>query len=370
MRVYYTGNVIVCCMLTLITGFMCRASELGTMPPEAHVFYYGWYGNPETDGAWRAWNHQIILRNGQGGVYTPPEDIGANFYPADGLYSSNSRADVSRQMEQLKRGGVGVIAATWWGIGDYSDKSLAVLFDVADEHGLKVCFHIEPFPGRNAATTHDALIYLLDKYGNHRALYRCAARANRPLIYLYDSYLSPAADWATLFTPDGARTVRNTPHDVVAIALWVKEKEEAFMLEGGFDGFYTYFATDGFTYGSTPDNWPRLARWARAHDLLFIPSVGPGYVDTRIRPWNNANTRDREQGAYYDRMFRAAIETDTPVISITSFNEWHEGTQIEPARPKEIPGYVYEDYAPREPEYYLDRTGYWMNQWKTKEKTP
>ncbi len=27
---------------------------------EAHVFYYAWYGNPETDGDYKHWNHEII----------------------------------------------------------------------------------------------------------------------------------------------------------------------------------------------------------------------------------------------------------------------------------------------------------------------
>ncbi len=45
-------------------------------------------------------------------------------------------------------------------------------------------------------------------------------------------------------------------------------------------------------------------------------------------------------------------------VSITSFNEWHEGTHIEPAVPRQIPGFKYRDYTLHYPEYYLDRTGY------------
>lgn len=364
------GRLIRRCLLSLFAGGAVMAASFADAPREAHVFYYGWYGNPETDGAWRAWNHHILLRMGHGPAYTPPEDIGANFYPADGLYSSNSRADVTRQAQQMNQAGIDVIVATWWGIDDYTDQSLELLFDVAAEHGLRVAFHIEPFPGRDAASTRKALIYLLDKYGDHPALYRSAALDNRPMIYLYDSYLSPAEDWASIFTADGPHTIRGTQYDVVALGLWVKADEAAFMLDGGFDGFYTYFATDGFTYGSTPANWPRLAQWARKHKLLFVPSVGPGYIDTRIRPWNEKNTRGREAGAYYDRMFRAAVETAMPVISITSFNEWHEGTQIEPALSKTISGYAYEDYAPHPPTYYLERTRHWIDQWKNQEHTP
>lgn len=63
-------------------------------------------------------------------------------------------------------------------------------------------------------------------------------------------------------------------------------------------------------------------------------------------------------------MWRAALEVAPPLIAITSFNEWHEGTQIEPAVPKSIPGYTYEDYRPLAPDFYLDRTAHWVRQWK------
>jgi hypothetical protein len=71
-------------------------------------------------------------------------------------------------------------------------------------------------------------------------------------------------------------------------------------------GFYTYFAVDGFTDGSTTANWAALEAWADEHELLFIPCVGPGYIDTRVRPWNERNTRSREEGAYYGMDFLEA----------------------------------------------------------------
>ena len=58
-------------------------------------------------------------------------------------------------------------------------------------------------------------------------------------------------------------------------------------------------------------------------------------------------------------MFRTAISVQPPFVGITSFNEWHEGTQIEPAIPKKIDGYTYESFSPLLPEHYLDRTAEW-----------
>jgi len=329
---------------------------------DIHAFYYPWYGNPQTDKSYYHWSHQQFVKKGTPKNYPGGDDIAADFYPKLGCYSSNSDKDLNAHMQMLRQAQVGVICASWWGKNSYTDKAVPRLLDVAARHNLKVCFHIEPFPGRNALTTRDAIVYIIDEYGSHSAFYRYGKDEPHPMFYVYDSYLTPAKQWRTILSPNGSHTIRNTKYDSIVIGLWVKEHEQAFMAEGHFDGYYTYFATDGFTYGSTIKNWPKLAEWAQQNNKLYIPSVGPGYVDLRIRPWNSVNTRARENGAYYDREFAAAIAIRPQIISITSFNEWHEGTQIEPAVPKQIPGFKYCDYTPHSPEYYLDRTRYWVRQ--------
>ena len=50
---------------------------------------------------------------------------------------------------------------------------------------------------------------------------------------------------------------------------------------GNFDGFYTYFSSNGFTEASTTLNWDHLAQIAIEKNLIFIPCVGPGYNDER-----------------------------------------------------------------------------------------
>ena len=79
------------------------------------------------------------------------------------------------------------------------------------------------------------------------------------------------------------------------------------------------------------------------------------------RPWNAKNKKERENGGYYDQMWTAAHNIQPAMISITSFNEWHEGTQIEPAVPKILDSYTYSDYTPLEPDYYLKKTKEWID---------
>lgn len=105
--------------------------------------------------------------------------------------------------------------------------------------------------------------------------------------------------------------------------------------------------------GSNPwFNW--LWFGTRTPGLLFAPSVGPGYEDTGVRPWNGKTTRRRDAGRYYGDAWRAALRSRPHLVSVTSFNEWHEGTQIEPAVPFQRPGLRYNDYAPKVLSTYLN----------------
>lgn len=347
-----------------IFGTYCESSEKSPkvsplINENIFGFYYNWYGNTEIDGKEIHWAHQVIPQNkNQSVTETIPgkENLASNFYPQLKNYSSNDPAIIAKHMKMYARAGMGVVAVTWWGDHYQGAESLPTLFDEAHKNDLKVCFHIEPYGGRSAQSVRENIQHFIEKFGQHPALYRLHGK---PLFFLYDSYLIPAEEWATLLKPEGSITIRNTNLDSEIIGLWVGKGKEDYFLQSGMDGFYTYFASTGFTYGSTPSNWSYLQTWASKNGLLFIPCVGPGYIDSRVRPWNNVNTRDRDDGKYYDRMFDAAIKSNAKFIGITSFNEWHEGTQIEPAIPFDIPEFDYLDYGSLGPDFYLDRTAYW-----------
>ena len=164
----------------------------------------------------------------------------------------NDRALLNIHMQQLIRSRVGVICVSWWGQDSFTDRALPLLFQAAEEHDIQICFHIEPHlgaDGRNAKTVRQSIVYLLDKYGKSSALYRAKTHGNRPVFYVYDSYLTPAAEWATILSPSGESTLRHTKYDSVVIGLWVKRNEKAFFLHGHFDGFYTYFASNALRTG-------------------------------------------------------------------------------------------------------------------------
>ena len=81
-------------------------------------------------------------------------------------------------------------------------------------------------------------------------------------------------------------------------------------------------------------------------------------------------TRNRRKGHYYESAWDAALQTSPRFVSITSFNEWHEGTQIEKAVPSQTKlsarkNFTYLDYAPNQPEFYLTLTKKWIKKFSS-----
>ena len=74
-------------------------------------------------------------------------------------------------------------------------------------------------------------------------------------------------------------------------------------------------------------------RVAREHGLGFIPNVMPGYDDTPLRGEERVTVNRRHGQFYRDSWDSAApfVKADQPFVLITSFNEWHEGTELEPS---------------------------------------
>ena len=338
----------------------------------AHVFYYMWWGNPEHDDQWVHWNHRFLshwdpntAKQYPQGTHEPPDDLGSSFYPELGPYSSKDPEVIDTHMQQIRDADIGVVVVSWYpqGLGDENGKPvdplIPVLLDKAHEYSLKVALHIEPYAGRSARTVLKDIEYLHRHYASHPAYFKISVSGKDalPVVYIYDSYKTPASDWAEIFSHRGFLSIRGTKNDIVAVSLFVHKDHESLVTKGGFNGFYTYFTTDRFSFGSSLKNWKYLSEFASRNRLLFIPSVGPGYDDSQVRPWNQVNWRNRESGMYYTRSFKAAISLRPRFLSISTFNEWHEGTQIEPAVPKEREdGDAYLDYSPADSDYYLQQT--------------
>jgi hypothetical protein len=258
-------------------------------PPRSAIFFYPWYSNMRHDGTYAHWT-----QNG----HQPPFDVASQFYPLRGPYSSGDPRVLSAQMHDIAWAGVDEVVSSWWGLGSEEDIRLPEVIRAAKQYNLRVGVQLEPYPGRTVASVGADLVYL-------RSL---GIRD----VYIYRSHDFPAEQWWDVTRqPNGMR-------------LFGQTNLVGFAARAGFTGFYTY---DILIYDGA--KFDRLCRQARAAGILCAPSVGPGYEaaaatgDTRIKP--------RLDGGTYDSMWRAANDAGADIVTITSYNEWSEGTQIEPA---------------------------------------
>jgi hypothetical protein len=60
----------------------------------------------------------------------------------------------------------------------------------------------------------------------------------------------------------------------------------------------------------------------------FVATVMPGYDDLKVR---GGHARDRQDGAYYRGTWQDAIARNAEAVVLTSFNEFFEGSHIEPS---------------------------------------
>jgi hypothetical protein len=320
---------------------------------EVSIFFYPWYATPATAPrtGYRHWE-----QNG----HSPPSDIGANFYPADGLYSSLAPAVLTKQAKQMAASGVDTVVTSWWGHGDdpahYEDWMLPDLITAVRSAGLRLAIHLEPYKGRSTTVAAD-LVYL-------RGL-----GITDVYVYQADTDMS-ANDWAPVIAAQPG------------IRFFAESGKLAKMLDGsfadyartaGFDGIYTY---DVVRYGA--GEMATVCGAAHQRRLLCSPSVGPGF-DGRRAGMGNIPVVDAAGGRRYDSMWRGAIAAGADVISVTSWNEWHEGTQIEPAKPYCFPsdgycslGYdgAYGKIGEAAETAYMVRTAEWAGDFRSLRAAP
>jgi hypothetical protein len=312
--------------------------------PKVQLFYYPWYGNPSVAGSYRHWPQ---------GDLTPPLEVSSNFYPKLGAYDSGDTAVVNQHMDWIRQSGAGTIVYSWWGQGSYEDSLVPVVMAAAAAHGIKVAWHIEPYTGRTAASTVADIKYINAKYGSSPAFYRDPDHGDRPAFYVFQSLFIP--DWSVLDQVSADNIVLAQTTDTSKVAH--------------FGGMYTY---DGIA-GASETGWQDVGAYCHAHGLVWAPSVAPGYLDDRAVPGNTTPTLDRANGATYDKEWTNALTPATggnpDWVSVTSFNEWHEGSMIEPATstpPTVIPYLTYEGAYGKSgaaaETSYLDRTRYWVSQ--------
>jgi hypothetical protein len=242
-------------------------------------------------------------------------------------YDSRDRATIQRHVAQAKSAGIDAFVQSWYGpsggVNNMTESNFATLLDVSAQSGFRAAVDFEvtgPFFG-SAGDVQGALATLLSGHARHPAYLKVNGK---PVVFFWRQQRFSVDDWVT---------IRNQV-DPNHASIWIAEGTDPSYLRV-FDGIHWYSVAWSADPASSLANYAAKVR-KTAQDLggfrYWVSPVMPGYDDTRLRGTQAGGfVRPRNNGDYYRATFTGAATSGADWVVITSFNEWLEGSQIEPS---------------------------------------
>ncbi len=273
------------------------------------------------------------------------------------LYSTDSAADVARNMQDVANAGIDAVIVSWQGSdvgGGWNLRRLRYVLDGAQQAGLKVTVHLETLAanrvGREGATPDPDVLTawiaeLVDTLATHPAWLKVDGRPGHPRLRLGIRRRRHLAHGA------GPRP-RRRPQSAADRRL----HQPGPPLAGRRAGDLLRHAVLAGRRRADARHRVRGPDLPPARRGLRQPAHRGGHGDARLR--RNAARRvapaassARVGGEFYDRQWQAALASGADWVVISTWNEWAENTQVEAGQ--------------RFGEFYVWRTRFWSAALKT-----
>jgi hypothetical protein len=260
--------------------------------------------------------------------------------PAAGAYNSDDFGTLQRQVSEAQRACLDGFAAHWFGPFDGSSTNnfnqlLAASGGTNLHHVIIVLTNV--WPGASEQTIIDAINYVINNWAQNPNYLRLGGR---PVLVFTNMERPWGTDAVALEGWKRIRAATDPNHNTIWMAEGLKTTYNPL-----FDGLYVY----RIDHRDYPQSWLKQKRWADAlraverqgnlpiGGLYFADTIAPGFDDTRaaaagsdLRSPAPPFARDRRNGGYYADTFNATANTGGDFLFVKSYNEWIEGTEIEP----------------------------------------
>lgn len=238
-------------------------------------------------------------------------------------YESDSRTTIERQVKEAKEAGITGFICSWMGKDNRTDKNFKTLLDVSRSQGFSATIYFET--GAEGLSSEGQVVaqlrYVMSTYGSHPN-YTCIG--GKPAIFFW--YPSGAG------SQDTWRRIRSQV-DPDHSWHWNVETDRPENWLEVFDGVNLFSAASWTgdatsTYKNLKTKVDNMSS-KTGSPKVWSAGVAPGWDNTLQD--NPTKVRvDRGGGSYYSKRWESAIASDPGVVTITSWNEWGEGTAIEP----------------------------------------
>lgn len=309
-------------------------TEQRKIPPYLLAFYYAWYGTPNGPMGNGRWIHWYSY-----GYYM------AKNHPLIGLYDSWDEKVIKEHILEAIEAGIDGFVVSWWGPGSYETdtvyKMLRIVQDLKKE-GKKfyTTVYYEGYEGKTSLkNVIEDLTFVLEEFSDKEGFLKIN---NQPVVFIYSRAINniPKNQWNIVLKETRKRwsnvifIVDSTDIDFAKI----------------FGGIHIYNICGLKTYPKMEALLRDMDFKAKQKGIIHVMDIAPGYDDTYIR--RPGFTVDREGGKLYEKLWELALDLNPDMVIITSWNEWHEATEIEPSVEEGIK--------------YLELTKKWAFLWKEK----
>lgn len=294
------------------------------------AFHYVWYGTPwGPNEVWRGWS---VKREGGNSKHESAERVvkgnrmvTSAHYPLDGVYDSLSEDTIKRQLLEYQQAGIDGMMVSWWGIDDYSNKVLDAFIKKSPENFLTIYYETAmTFKLRDKSREEaverifNDLYNLLNRYAKKKQWIKVEGK---PLFVLYIVENYTVGEWQLI-----KNKLKEKGYDVFFLADTYNTAYLKVM-----DALHTYNPIGITLRGNTLSKvYSNISLKCREKGALFAATVCPGYDDRKIR--TPGLYVPRAEGSYYQKCWEAAKESKANWALICSYNEWYEGSEIEPSR--------------------------------------
>ncbi len=332
------------------------------------AYYYPWYG---TD-----------FHRGEGYVR---KELSTMQMPELGEYNDSDPDTIYQHFKWSAQANIRLWVTSWWGNGtreDVTTKDVILQHKMLGDHQIALFYEttgrIKESEGYSIHRVIPDIQYICSNYFDHPNYYRID---ERPVLFVYLTRLLAGLDILDRVIEDMRLAAQEVGYDIYIVGDHVFQNAPDVdnlhppltILDAvtNYDIYGSMFQPSPYaTEVGVRQHFQRVEAWkelASKQDCAFIPSVSPGYNDLGVRPEAHHGPLSRQlsaddpPGSLFQTSLQYARKLVDPavgnLIMVNSFNEWHEDTQIEPAKgestnlPEELThGIEYHGYG----EHYLN----------------
>jgi hypothetical protein len=299
--------------------------------------YFSWFSRKDVSGVWEHWNWE-----GPGTCHNPEniidghEDVAAVDIPLIGAYDSCDPRVHEYHLNLATAAGIDAFCVDWYGISGENkenrdnivDRNFSIMLQRASMHQVKLCICYEEkilFGEKTEEqiieTGRNHMKYISSRYFKSQGYWSVDGR---PVLIIWGNNKLSTRVWKEILKEIDEYNpwIIYSHHDHNPEYVELCQGFYPWVLLGDLD-FQRFYLEEYYL------TVKKYINEGKSHTLGA--GVWPGFNDTGVSGWGSGNRiiEDRED-KLYALTWEYALKNNPEWISITTWNDWNEGSNIEP----------------------------------------